>query len=137
VDWDIPDCFNHCDALITDVSSVASDFLATGKPLAMVAIQQKGVAFREAIPMARVAYVIQRDLSTLPDALDDLLGPDSLAAPRKAYRSYCLGDAVGSEAPLPFLREVERILDGAPPERPRFEPVRPSREPHTTDLPSR
>ena len=31
-DWDIPACFNHCDALITDVSSVASDFLATGKP---------------------------------------------------------------------------------------------------------
>jgi hypothetical protein len=38
VDWDIPDCYNHCNALITDVSSVASDFLATGKPLAMVAI---------------------------------------------------------------------------------------------------
>ena len=30
--WDIPDCFNHSDALITDVSSVASDFLASGKP---------------------------------------------------------------------------------------------------------
>jgi CDP-glycerol glycerophosphotransferase (TagB/SpsB family) len=41
-DWDIPACFNHCDALITDVSSVASDFLATDKPLAMVAIQHKG-----------------------------------------------------------------------------------------------
>jgi len=134
VDWDIPACFNHCDALITDVSSVASDFLATGKPLATVAIQQKGIAFREAIPMARVAYVIERDLSTLPDALDELLGPDSLAAARKAYRSYCLGDALGSEAPLPFLHEVERILDGAPLERHGFEPVRPSREPHTTDV---
>jgi len=33
------------------------------------------------------------------------------------YRSYCLGDALGSEAPLPFLREVERILDGGPPVR--------------------
>ena len=31
----------------------------------MVAIQQKGAAFRQAIPMARVAYVIERDLSTL------------------------------------------------------------------------
>ena len=63
--WDIPDCFNHTDALITDVSSVASDFLATGKPLAMVAIQQSGEAFPEEIPMARVAYVIEKDLSTL------------------------------------------------------------------------
>jgi hypothetical protein len=131
-DWDIPACFNHCDALITDVSSVASDFLATGKPLAMVAIQQKGSAFHEAIPMARVAYVIERDLSTLPDALDELLGQDSLRAARKVYRSYCLGDEVGSQAPLPFLREVERILDGAPPQRARFQPVHESREPHTT-----
>jgi hypothetical protein len=115
--WDIPDCFNHCDALITDVSSVASDFLATGKPLAMVAIQQKGDAFRQTIPSARVAYVIESDLSTLPEALDELLGRDSLADARRAYRSYCLGDALGAAAPLPFLREVERILDGGPPER--------------------
>jgi hypothetical protein len=137
LDWDIPACFNHCDALITDVSSVASDFLATGKPLALVAIQQKGMAFREAIPMARVAYQIERDLSTLPEALDELLGPDSLAAARRAYRSYCLGDAVGSEAPLPFLRTVEGILDGAPLERRRFEPARQAREPHTTELQGR
>jgi CDP-Glycerol:Poly(glycerophosphate) glycerophosphotransferase len=136
VDWDIPECFNHCDALITDVSSVASDFLATGKPLAMVAIQQKGDAFLEVIPMARVAYVIERDLSTLPQALDELLGPDSLADKRHAYRSYCLGDVRGPEASKPFLREVERILDGDPPARPvRVEPVRGSREPEHTEMP--
>jgi hypothetical protein len=117
VEWDIPECFNHCDALITDVSSVASDFLASGKPLAMVAIQQQGEAFLQAIPMARVAYVIERDLSTLPEALDELLGADSLAEARRAYRTYCLGDALGSEAPMPFIREVDRILDGPPPER--------------------
>jgi CDP-glycerol glycerophosphotransferase (TagB/SpsB family) len=116
-DWDIPDCFNHCDALITDVSSVASDFLATDKPLAMVAIQHKGAAFRQAIPMARVCYVVERDLSTLAAALDELLGPDSLAEARREYRSYCLGDALGAEAPNGFLREVERILDSASPPR--------------------
>jgi hypothetical protein len=116
-DWDIPACFNHCDALITDVSSVASDFLATGKPLAMVAIQQKGAAFRQAIPMARVAYVIERDMSTLPAALDELLGPDSLASARRDYRKYCLGDALGAEAPNGFFTEVERILDSASPQR--------------------
>src|SRR5215213_2206014 len=126
VDWDIPECFNHCDALITDVSSVASDFLASGKPLAMVASQQKGEAFRQAIPMARVAYVIERDLSTLPEALDELLGADSLAAERRAYRTYCLGDALGSEAPQPFFREVDRILDGPPLERRSAQRVKPS-----------
>ncbi len=132
VEWDIPDCFNHCDALITDVSSVASDFLASGKPLAMVAIQQKGAAFRQAIPMARVAYVIERDLSTLPEALDELLGADPLASARRAYRSYCLGDAIGSEAPMPFLREVERILDGPPLRQPSVQADRPRRSSRQT-----
>ena len=111
IDWDIPACFNHCDALITDVSSVASDFLATGKPMAMVAILQKGAAFRQSIPMARVAYVVERDLSTLPEALDELLGPDSLAAARREHRNYCLGKALGADAPKGFFAEVERILD--------------------------
>ena len=116
-DWDIPACVNHCDALITDVSSVASDFLATGKPMAIVAIQQKGAAFRKAIPIARVAYVIEPDLSTLHQALDELLGPDSLAAARREYRRYCLGDALGPEAANGFFAEVETILDSAAPQR--------------------
>ena len=115
-DWDIPACFNHCDALITDVSSVASDFLATGKPLAMVAIQQKGAAFRQAIPMSRVAYVIERDMSTLPEALDELLERDSLAAARREYRRYCLGDALRPRRPG-FLRKSRRILDSPSPQR--------------------
>jgi hypothetical protein len=61
--------------------------------------------------MARVAYVIEPDMSTLNEALDELLERDSLAAARHEYRRYCLGDAVGAEAPNGFLREVERILD--------------------------
>ena len=122
-DWDIPACFNHCDAMITDVSSVASDFLASGKPFAMVAIQQQGAAFRQAIPTARVAYVVESDLSTLPEALDELLGPDSLAEARRSYRSYCVGEALGAEAPNGFLREVERILDSASPLRSSASPT--------------
>ena len=122
-DWDIPACFNHCDAMITDVSSVASDFLASGKPFAMVAIQQQGAAFRHAIPTARVAYVIESDLSTLPEALDELLGPDSLAEARRSYRSYCVGEALGAEAPNGFLREVESILDSASAERSSASPT--------------
>ena len=34
----MPACFNASDALITDVSSLASDYLASGKPFAMVAV---------------------------------------------------------------------------------------------------
>jgi hypothetical protein len=109
-DWDIPDCFNHSDALVTDVSSVASDFLATGKPFAMVAIQQRGQAFLQEIPMARVAYVIEKDLSTLTYAVDALFGPDPLADQRLKYRIHCLGEQVGEHAADGFLAAAHKII---------------------------
>ena len=113
--WDIPDCFNNTDALITDVSSVASDFLATDKPLAMVAIQQSGAAFAEEIPMARVAYVIEKDLSTLEFAVDSLFGEDPLVEKRRAYRVYCLGEWVGEQAAEGFLEAARCVIEGRRP----------------------
>ena len=53
--------------------------------------------------MARVAYVIETDLSTLDDAVDALLGADPLAEKRQAYRIYCLGEQVGEHAADGFL----------------------------------
>ena len=130
-DWDIPACFNHCDALITDVSSVASDFLATGKPLAMVAIQQKGAAFRQAIPMARVAYVIERDMSTLPTALDELLGPDSL--PPNVATTAITASGTLWEPRRPTASSPRSSESSTAPRRharPRTQPTRRSDEPH-------
>lgn len=112
--WDVPGCFNATDALITDVSSLASDYLATDKPLAMVAMLQRGEDFRRETPLARVAYLIEKDLSTLDSALDDLLGPDPLRAARAAYRSHCLGEVVGERAADEFLRQARAILDAPP-----------------------
>jgi len=107
---DIPDCINATDALVTDVSSVASDYLASGKPIAMVAIKAKGRGFRNRFPMARVSYVIEKDMSTLDSALTDLLGDDPLAEQRRAYRRHCLGDHLGAAAPEEFLRVANRII---------------------------
>ena len=99
-----PACFNASDALITDVSSIASDYLASGKPFAMCAVLSSGEAFTAEFPMARVAYVIEPDLSTLDEALDHLHGDDPLAEKRLAYRAYCLGDNIGPHAADEFLR---------------------------------
>ena len=111
-DWDLPACFNASDALITDVSSVASEYLASGKPFAMVATKDSADDFRKKFPTARVAYVIDRDLINLEEVLQQLLGPDQLRADRIAYRSYCLGGPVGSAAAELFLAEARRIVDG-------------------------
>ena len=62
--------------------------------------------------MARVAYVIKPDLSTLESTLDDLLGADPLAEKRRAYRTHCLGDALGPHAADEFLRTAGAIVAG-------------------------
>jgi hypothetical protein len=111
--WDVPACFNASDAMITDVSSLASDYLASGKPFAMVAVTAGGEAFRAEFPMARVAYVIEPDLSTLDAVLDALLGaaPDEQAPQRRAYRTYCLGEWLGRDAPREFLRVAGELVN--------------------------
>jgi hypothetical protein len=109
-EWDVPACFNASDALITDVSSIASDYLASGKPFAMCAVLSSGEAFTAEFPMARVAYVIEPDLSTLDEALDHLHGDDPLAEQRLAYRTYCLGDSIGPHAADEFLRVAGELV---------------------------
>jgi len=113
-DWDVADCINASDALVSDVSSVATDYLASGKPLAMVAIRAQGAKFRQQFPIARVCYVIEKDLSTLDAALDQLHGEDPLASERQAYRRYCLGDEVGPRAASKFLQVAGEIVTGRP-----------------------
>ena len=76
----------------------------------MVAVRAAGDAFRQEFPMARVAYVIENDLSTLDEALDQLLGEDPLAEQRRAYRSHCLGDWLGPHAADEFLRVAGEIV---------------------------
>ena len=108
--WDITTCINASDALVTDVSSVASDNLASGKPFALVAMRSSGEDFRREFPIARVAYVVERDLSTLDAALDQLYGADPLAEERWAYRRYCLGDHLGSHAADTFVRVAGQVV---------------------------
>lgn len=118
VDAAVADCCNAADALITDVSSVASDFLASGKPFAMITTKLDADAFRAEFKVAGAGYVIGPELAGLHRVLDQLLGPDELRQDRLAFRTHCLGDRLGPAAAEPFLAAVTEILDrpsGTPP----------------------
>jgi CDP-glycerol glycerophosphotransferase (TagB/SpsB family) len=93
-DASLYDCMNHAHAMICDVSSVASDFLYTGKPFAITDMRGEGDRFTESFPVARAGYVIRHDAGNLGPVLDDLLDPrrDPLAATRQQVRSHYLGD---------------------------------------------
>lgn len=110
-EFDVADCANASDALITDVSSVASDFLASGKPFAMVSTKVGPDEFRAEFKVAQAAYVIGPELAGLDEVLDQLLGPDEHREQRLAFRSYSLGDHLGPDAATPFFETVSKILD--------------------------
>lgn len=85
------ECFNIADAMISDVSSVVPDFLHSGKPYGLVTMSFSVPEFEDMFPLARSAYVIERDLANLEQMLEELLVTDSKAEQRKKVREYYLG----------------------------------------------
>jgi len=109
--WGVDEPFaasaNRADALVADLSSVLTEWLASDKPVAVVA-DDDAATFRDRHPVARAAYLVDRGLDNLGAVLDDLLGADPLAAERRTVRAHY----VGAEGDAPFRRAVLELLDG-------------------------
>ncbi|MFE6195362.1 hypothetical protein [Streptomyces sp. NPDC057838] len=89
-------CFNAADLLISDVSSVISDFLASEKPYAVA--NTSGLsedAFRAAFPTVAAATVLTPDASGVPGLLEAVRHPekDELAEARSELKLRLLGPA--------------------------------------------
>lgn len=90
----INDCFNHASALITDISSLVSDFLASEKPCAV--FNHAGTteeAFVAEFPSAGAATIINRDGSGVREFLAVVTqsSPDTKAEARSTLATYLLG----------------------------------------------
>jgi hypothetical protein len=107
------DCMNLANAMICDVSSVASEFLYTGKPFAITDMAGDGDRFTERFPVGRAAYVLRHDAGNLPDVLDKLLQDDPLAATRRQLRTYYLGEAPPDRYVETFLKEARQFATGS------------------------
>ena len=108
----IEDCFNASDAMISDVSAVVSDYLHSGKPLAMVSVGRTPDELVVEAPAARAAYVLREDLTNLAAVFDDLLGPDPLAAERHRTKIYYLGDFPDENYADGFLNAAREVIAG-------------------------
>ncbi|WP_258319134.1 CDP-glycerol glycerophosphotransferase family protein [Streptomyces griseorubiginosus] len=87
-------CFNRADLLISDVSSVVSDFLASGKPYAVANTSGLGEEeFRAAFPTAGAATVLTPDAVGVPALLDAVRHPerDELRSARAELKRRLLG----------------------------------------------
>lgn len=107
----VEDCFNASDAMICDVSAVISDYLASSKPFAVVAIGRTEDELVTETPAAVAGYPIAEDLHDLSEALDRLLVSDPKAADRGRMRRYYLGDQAFEHAAEGFLRASADLLD--------------------------
>ena len=107
----IVDCFNLSDALISDVSSVASDYLQSEKPLALTVVHVDPDAYVKEFPLARAAYLVTVTDNSLPDvesALDTMLTADPLATLRGELKTYYLGDPGDEPYVNLFLKEARK-----------------------------
>jgi hypothetical protein len=105
------DCMNLADAMICDVSAVASEFLYTGKPFALTDMVGAGDAFADTFPLARAAYVIDRGAGNLDQVLGDLLERDPLRDDRRKLRGYYLGEFPPERYAEAFLTEARKVLE--------------------------
>ncbi|WP_128428461.1 hypothetical protein [Streptomyces cyaneus] len=116
-------CFNRADLLISDVSSVISDFLASGKPYAVA--NTSGLAedvFRKAFPTVRAATVLTPDAAGVPELLDAVRHPekDQLAEAREELKRHLLGPAEPTSQ-VRFNEAVQALCSAAQEHRERME----------------
>ncbi len=104
------DCFNQTDLLVSDVSSVVSDFVQSQRPY--VVANPSGLPedeFRREYPTSRAAYLLSRDCGELEKILAlTRAGDDPMTEARRELKTYLLGP----DEPNPmerFRAEVARL----------------------------
>ncbi|MGW0672813.1 hypothetical protein [Streptomyces sp. NPDC002746] len=127
-------CFNEADLLISDVSSVVTDYLAAEKPYAVANTGELSQEqFREAFPTVRAATILTPDAAGVAALLDSVRHPagDGPAAARAGLKLHLLGpsdppsQARFNEAALGLceiadehrVRMARRLLPGIPAQR--------------------
>lgn len=88
------DCFNVSDAMVSDISSVVSDFIASGKPYAVTDSAELGAEeFKRQNTAVRAAVILSNSAAELGGLLDAVRSPDTdpLAEDRRELKRYLLG----------------------------------------------
>ncbi len=120
------ECFDQADILISDVSSVVADFVASLKPYVLTnANDLPDEDFRAAYTTAGGAYLLDRDCTRLPEILRSVRTPhhDPMAPERRILKDYVLGPdrptsmerfnaAVNALAEKSAAEQAERLGDG-------------------------
>ncbi|MFI8005791.1 hypothetical protein [Streptomyces sp. NPDC086010] len=88
------DCFNESDAMVSDISSVVSDFIASGKPYAVTDSAELGAEeFKRQNTAVRAAVILSNSAEEIGELLSAVTDPasDPLAEARHELKTYLLG----------------------------------------------
>ncbi|WP_309235319.1 hypothetical protein [Streptomyces sp. TRM64462] len=88
------DCFNESDGMVSDISSVVSDFIASGKPYAVTDSAEVGEEeFKRQNTAVRAAVVLSNSAAELGELLAAVADPaaDAQAEERRGLKRYLLG----------------------------------------------
>ncbi len=104
------DCFNQTDLLVSDVSSVVSDFVQSQRPY--VVANPAGLPedeFRRSFPTSRAAYLLAADCGELEKIVAvTRAGDDPMTEARRELKTYLLGPADANPMDR-FAEEVGRL----------------------------
>ncbi|WP_037906807.1 hypothetical protein [Actinacidiphila yeochonensis] len=104
------DCFNESDAMVSDISSVVSDFVATGKPYAITDSAQLGEEeFKRQNTAARAALVLDNQATRVGELVRAVVDPsgDPLTTARREIKQYLLGP----DTPPSITRFTQAVRD--------------------------
>ena len=112
-DEPLSEYLNSIDVLVTDVSSVATDFLYTRRPVLVVnTTSEPADAFVELFPSQRGCYLVDAAGGNLAGLLEDALGPDSLRTERLVTMRRLHGD-VPEGVVQRFVDQTRRLAAAA------------------------
>jgi hypothetical protein len=103
--------FAHADALVTDVSSLAVEWLPTGRPLVVTVPAEPGAAAGASRLLDAVPRLPADDAGAAGRLVTSRLEDDVEAATRAGLVEYYLGGETGDEALGRFLRACDTVLD--------------------------
>ncbi len=113
-DLSLAECLSSADILLSDISSVATDYLYTERPVITADPQGLSQAdFVGAFPTQASSYLVGPNLEGLNQAIDLALGEDPLAAARVAMKKRVLGDTPNGPQAA-FAENVSRLVGSDP-----------------------
>lgn len=113
-DGDILAVFAHCDAMVTDVSSVGLDwlYLRTEKPILITDRWEDGERLRTEAPVSRVADVVDSsNLADLTELVTARLAHDEHQLARTAMRHHYFDDLAVGDSTRRFTAAVTELVE--------------------------